>query len=256
MKKRRLLWLSLLLMVALVSGCGQSDGGGTKNLLKVGTDAAYPPFEKQEGNGDIVGFDIDVIKAIAKAEGLDVSVQHTGWDPLFEAVKRGKVDAGISAMTINSERQKKFDFSKSYFDAKQTILLPKSSKAKRLKDLKGRKIGVQSGTTGEAVVQKNFGKTYQGIKGYEDTPSAIDDLYNGRVDAVVADDGVVKDYLKNRMKNKFKMVEDPSFEPEYYGIIVKKGNKKLLKKINSGLKTIQSNGVYDKIYTKYFGKKK
>ncbi|SFS33495.1 basic amino acid ABC transporter substrate-binding protein [Marininema halotolerans] len=256
MKKRRLLWLPLLLMVTLISGCGQSNDGGSKDVLEIGTDAAYPPFEKQKGNGEITGFDVDIIKAIAKAEGLKVHVQHTGWDPLFEAVKRGKVDAGISAMTINPERQKKFDFSKPYFDAKQTILLPKSSKIKRLKELKGKKIGVQSGTTGEAVVQKTFGKTYQGLKGYEDTPGAIDDLYNGRVDAVVADDGVVKDYLKNRMKNQFQMVEDPSFEPEYYGIIVKKGNKELLDKINAGLKKIQSNGTYDEIYTQYFGEKK
>jgi polar amino acid transport system substrate-binding protein len=122
-----------------------------------------------------------------------------------------------------------------------------------LADLKGKKIGVQSATTGQFAVEKAFGKNYSGLKGYDDTPAAIDDLKLGRLDAVVADNGVVLEYVKKLGKDKFKVVEDSSFAPEHYGIIVKKGNKPLLDKINAGLKKIKEDGTYDKIYKEYFG---
>lgn len=257
MRKGRWVIASVFLAVLLLlSACGGGQTSGSEtggNVLRVGTDAAYPPFEKQEGNGEITGFDIEVIKAVAEAEGLEVQVQHTGWDGLFEAVNSGKVDAGISAITITEERKEKYDFSEPYFEAKQLILVPNDSDVTSLMDLKGKKIGVQSGTTGEIVVQKAFGKTYEGIRGYDDTPGAIDDLMIGRVDAVVADNGVILDYMKKLPKDKFKTIEDNTFEPEFYGIMVKKGNQEVLDKINSGLKKIRENGTYDAIYNKYFG---
>lgn len=220
----------------------------------VGTDAAYPPFEKQEG-GDIVGFDIEVIKAIAEAEGFQVKVEHMGWDPLFDAIDKGKADLGISAITIKEDRKKIYDFSEPYFEAKQLILVKSDSTVAKLDDLAGKKIGVQSATTGEAVVQEKFGKTYEGIKGYEDTPAAVDDMLNGRVDAVVADNAVLLEYVKQLGDKGYKVVEDASFQPEFYGIMVKKGNAEVLDKINAGLKKIQENGKYDEIYKKYFGEK-
>lgn len=256
MKKTGVLILSLALLFTLaVTGCAKNTPG-SGGIVKVGTDATYPPFEKQEGNGKLTGFDIELMNAIAKAGGFEVDIQHTGWDPMLNAVKTGKLDAGISAISITDERKKVYDFSDPYFDAKQLILVPANSNVHSLKDLKGKRIGVQTGTTGEIVVQKAFGKTYQGIKGYDDTPAAIDDLANGRVDAVVADNGVVLEYLKKLPAGKFKQVDDPSFQPEHYGIIVKKGNKELLKKINDGLKKIQEDGTYKKIYEKYFGQMK
>ncbi len=253
MSKKIGLFLSLVFIAALIAtGCATKQGANDSTVI-VGTDAAYPPFEKQEGSGEISGFDVDIINAVAKAGGFKVDIQHTGWDPLFEGIDRGKIDAGISAITITEDRKKKYDFSDPYFDAKQLILVPAGSPAKSLNDLKGKKIGVQSATTGETVVQKAFGKTYPHLKGYDDTPAAIEDLKLGRLDAVVADNGVVMEYAKKLGKGKFKFVEDASFETEQYGIIVKKGNKELLEKINAGLKKIREDGTYDKIYKKYFG---
>ncbi|MFC4544953.1 basic amino acid ABC transporter substrate-binding protein [Paenactinomyces guangxiensis] len=261
MRRLTVLIISILMVFALLlAGCNtkSSDAGkGTSeksNVVKVGTDAAYPPFEKQEGNGEITGFDVDILNAIAKAGGFTVQLQHTGWDPLFEGINSGNIDAGISAITITEDRKKKYDFSDPYFDAKQLILVPASSNIKSLQELKGKKIGVQSATTGETVVQEAFGKTYPNLKGYDDTPAAIEDLKLGRLDAVVADNGVVMEYVKKLGKDKFKIVEDPSFKPEQYGMIVKKGNAELLEKINAGLKKIREDGTYDNIYQKYFGK--
>jgi polar amino acid transport system substrate-binding protein len=251
LRKLSIIVTVLLLSVSIMAGCASKSGAKDK-VVMVGTDAQYPPFEKMMGNREIVGFDVDIMNAIAKEEGFSVKMVNTGWDPLFEGINRGKVDAGISAITITTDRQKQYDFSDPYFEAKQLILVPTNSTVTSLKDLKGKKIGVQTATTGEAVVQAAFGKTYSGIKGYDDTPAAIDDLKLGRLDAVVADNGVVLEYAKKMGKSKFKVIEDPSFKPEYYGIIVKKGNKELLKKLNDGLKKIKDNGTYDKIFKKYF----
>jgi glutamine transport system substrate-binding protein len=267
--KKFLVSAALLLSMTGLAACGSSSSApapsqdqgkqnaaapaGDQKVIQVGTDAEYPPFEKQEG-GKIVGFDVDVLNAVAQAEGMKVNIQHTGWDPLFDGIDKGKVDMGISAITINDDRKKTYDFSDPYFEAKQLILVPKTSTVTKLTDLKGKKIGVQSATTGETVVQQAFGKTYQGIKGYDDTPAAIDDLTNGRVDAVVADNGVVLEYVKKLGGDKFKIVDDPSFKPEYYGMMVKKGNSALVAKINDGLKKIKADGKLDALHKQYFGK--
>lgn len=259
-------WLATLALTVgvglMVSACGsggqQASGGGSgaaagdSKVYVVGTDAAYPPFEKMEAD-KITGFDIELIQAVADAAGIKIEVKNTGWDPLFDGIEKGKVDLGISAVTITEERKQKYDFSDSYFDANQLILLPENSTVAKLAELKGKKIGVQSATTGEQVVKKAFGDTYEGIKGYDDTPSAVDDFFVGRVDAVVADNAVLQDYAKKIKDKKYKLVKDDSFEVEHYGIMVKKGNTELLNKINQGLKTIKENGKLKELSDKYFG---
>ncbi|WP_124728440.1 basic amino acid ABC transporter substrate-binding protein [Staphylospora marina] len=257
MKRIGLVLFALLLSFSVLAGCGdagkEQTGEGGKTVLKVGTDAQFPPFEKQEGNGEITGFDVEILNAVANAGGFEVQLQHVGWDPLFEGIDRGKLDAAISAITITEERKQKYDFTEPYFDAKQLILVPTNSTVQSLKELNGKKIGVQSATTGEAVVQEAFGKTYQGLKGYDDIAGAINDLQVGRLDAVVVDNAVVNEYIKKLGSDKFKLVEDTSIAPEQYGIMVKKGNTKVLEMLNEGLKKIKEDGTYDKIYDKYFG---
>lgn len=256
--KTKVMKLGLLSLVIIfaslgLAGCGGSeDTTGADKVYKIGTDAAYPPFEKQEG-GQIVGFDIDIINAVAEAAGIKVEVVHTGWDPLLQGVENGTVDAGISAITINDDRKKTYDFTEPYFEASQLIMVPSDSNITSLKDLEGKKIGVQTATTGDIAVQEAFGKTYAGLKGYDDTPTAVDDLLVGRLDAVVADNVVLQEYLKVLDNDDFKVVKDPGFEAEYYGIMVKKGNAELLDKLNEGLKIIKENGKYDEIYNNYFG---
>jgi glutamine transport system substrate-binding protein len=259
MKKAVVLLLAVALMLSLAAcGGGQEaapDNNGaadTEKTYVVGTDAAYPPFEKLDGE-KITGFDIDILNAIAEAVGIKVDVQNTGWDPLFDGIDKGKVDFGISAITITEDRKEKYDFSDPYFEATQLIMVSEDSPVTQLADLQGKKIGVQTATTGETAVRKAFGDTYEGIKGYDDTPSAVDDLFNGRVDAVVADNAVLQEYLKKFPDKKIKLIKDESFEVEQYGLMVKKGNAELLAKINEGLKIIKENGTYEKIFNNYFG---
>lgn len=249
-------FVALFLVGVLLTGCASGGSNDTGNeeekVYQAGTDAQFPPFEKLEGDGSVTGFDAEILDAIAQAAGIKVNLQHTGWDPMFEGIDRGKLDLAIAAITITEDRKQKYDFTDPYFEAKQMILVPKDVNISSLKELNGKKIGVQSATTGELVVQDAFGKTYEGLKGYEDLPSAIEDLKLGRLDAVVADEAVIIEFAKKMDTSKFQMVKDDTLTTEHYGILVKKGNQELLNKLNEGLKKIKEDGTYDRIYAKYF----
>lgn len=219
----------------------------------VGTDAAYAPFESQNEKGEIVGFDIDVVSAIAKKAGIEVKFVNTPWEGIFNALAQGDRDLVVSAVTITEERKGTMDFTAPYFDAVQLIAVKENSKVAKFADLKKLKVGVQTGTTGDEAVTKLLGKTSTNIKRFESTPLALKELESGGVDAVVADNGVVVHYVANNPGSKFKTVSDPEFVPEQYGIAVKKGNTELLEKLNKGLADIKADGTYDQIYAKYFG---
>jgi polar amino acid transport system substrate-binding protein len=222
-------------------------------VYMVGTDAAYAPFESQNEKGEIVGFDIDVVKAIAAKAGIEVKFVNTPWEGIFNSLGQGDRDLVVSSVTITEERKGTMDFSDPYFDAAQLIAVKESSKVAKFGDLKKLKVGVQTGTTGDEAVSKLLGKTNTNIKRFESTPLALKELESGGVDAVVADNGVVIHYVANNPGGKFKTVSDKEFVPEQYGIAVKKGNAELLGKINEGLKAIRADGTYDKIYAQYFG---
>jgi polar amino acid transport system substrate-binding protein len=253
-----------LVAVALIlTACGKKEAPAPvaapapapapAKVYVVGTDAAYAPFESQNEKGEIVGFDIDVVKAVAAKAGIEVKFVNTPWEGIFNTLAQGDRDLLVSAITITDERKQTMDFSAPYFDAKQLIAVKDNSKIKTLADLKKLKVGVQTGTTGDEVVTKLIGKNSANIKRFESTPLALKELEAGGVDAVVADNGVVIHYVANNTGSKFRTVDDTSFTPEQYGIAVKKGNAELLEKINTALAAIKADGSYDKIFASYFG---
>ena len=219
----------------------------------VGTDAAYAPFESQNEKAEIVGFDIDVVKAVAQKAGIEVKFVNTPWEGIFNTLQQGDRDFLVSAITITDERKQSMDFTSPYFDAVQLIAVKTNSKVSKFDDLKKLKVGVQTGTTGDEVVTKLQGKNSPNIKRFESTPIALKELEAGGIDAVVADNGVIINYVTNNPTAKFKSVTDKAFQPEQYGLAVKKGNSELLGKLNKGLAEIKSDGTYDQLYTKYFG---
>jgi polar amino acid transport system substrate-binding protein len=266
---RRFLKTSSLLIAGLVlAACGKQDAAApaasaastaapppaaTAKVYVVGTDAAYAPFESQNEKGEIVGFDIDVVSAVAKKAGIEVKFVNTPWEGIFNNLAQGDRDLLVSAITITDERKQTMDFSAPYFDAQQLIAVKTDSKIAGFDDLKKLKVGVQTGTTGDEVVSKLIGKTSTSVKRFESTPLALKELESGGVDAVVADNGVVIHYVANNAGAKFKTVSDTAFTPEQYGLAVNKGNAELLEKINKGLADIKADGTYDKIYAQYFG---
>ena len=249
-----------------LAGCGKQESarhercvGGirpgpaeTSRVYAVGTDAAYAPFESQNEKGEIVGFDIDIVRAVAGKSGIAVKFVNTPWEGIFNALKQGDRDLLVSSITITDERKQTMDFSDPYFDARQLIAVRADSKVARFEDLKPLKVGVQTGTTGDEAISKLQGKNSTDIKRFESTPLALKELETGGIDAVVADNGVVVNYVKNNAGNRFKTVDDAAFVPEHYGIAVKKGDAALLARLNQGLAAIRADGTYDRISASYF----
>jgi polar amino acid transport system substrate-binding protein len=266
MSTRRFLQIAGLSAAALLlAACGKKEEApapapvasapapAPAKVYVVGTDAAYAPFESQNEKGEIVGFDIEVVQAIAKKAGIEVKFVNTPWEGIFNALGQGDRDMVVSAVTITEERKGTMDFSAPYFDAQQLIAVKETSKVAKFADLKKLKVGVQTGTTGDEAVTKLQGKTSTNIKRFESTPLALKELEAGGVDAVVADNGVVIHYVANNPGGKFKTVSDAEFVPEQYGIAFKKGNTDLMGKMNQGLAAIKADGSYAQIYAKYFG---
>jgi polar amino acid transport system substrate-binding protein len=255
---KRICYLLLLFSWLCTGACTKKTETATPSkskVLVVGTDAAYAPFESENAAKEIQGFDIEILKAIATKVGMELQFINTPWEGLFTQLASGDRDILISAITINETRKSQMDFSNPYFEAVQLIAVPAKSKVQKMEDLKTLKIGVQTGTTGDDVVSTLLGKTNPNIKRFEGTPLALKELQNGGVDAVVADNGVINNFLMNN-KSDFKVIADKSFAKEFYGVAVKKGNAELLEKINKGLAAIKSDGTYERIYQTYFAEKK
>jgi len=266
MKKEAL--VVLLIVAALFLGCaGQQEKVKptatpakaefylvNPGYLTVGSDIAYPPFEyTDEKTGKYVGFDIDLMTEIAKRMGLKVKFVNTAWDGIIPGLLAKKYDCICSAMTITEERAKQVDFSDPYFEAKQVIITRTDSDIKGVKDLAGKVVAVQQGTTGDFAAMRLVEK---GIKfkivRFEGTPEALMAIQKGDADAAIIDNFVAYLAMKENPEI-YKVVEDKEFAPEYYGIAVNKDNPGLLKKINEVLKEIKQDGTYDKIYKKWFG---
>lgn len=221
----------------------------------VGTGATYRPFEFQTPSKEIVGFDIDLMKEIAKAQGFKVKFVNTLWGVIFESVKNGDRDIIMSGITITPQRQEAIDFSYPYFAAHQLILTQKDLKVNSLKELKGKNIAVCANSAGDVVSSKAFGKASPNIKRFDNTPLALEELNAGGVDAAVGDVGVFAYYAQQNPDKDFNMTRDASFEDQYFGIGVRKGNAKVLNDVNEGLKKVIASGAYAKVYHKWFGEK-
>lgn len=243
---KRLLTLVTVILLAsfALSACQQS----AKGVVKVATDATWPPFESvDETTKEIVGFDIDLMKAIAEKGGFKVEFINVGFDPLLAGVSQCQYDAAISAITITEERKKSMAFSDPYFAAGQIVTVRKDNTDITGKDsLAGKTVGAQIGTTGAIEVEKISGAT---LKTYDDIGLAFQDLMNGQIDAVVADNPLAIEYV-GKNSDKLKTVGDV-FTDEYYGIAVCNKNTDLLNKINKGLAAVKAEGLIDQFTKKW-----
>ena len=218
--------------------------------LVVGSSATYRPFAYENPNKEIVGYDVDIIKAVAQKAGVPIKIVNTPWTGIFAALNNGAVDLIISGVTINDKRKQSYDFTAPYFEARQLIAVPKDSSVKTLKDLAGKKVGVVNGSTGDDIASRQFGKTNSDIRRFESTPVVISELVNNGLDAAIGDNGVIS--FRVQEHKQLKTVNDPSLPKEFFGIVVKQGNKALLDKLNAGLAAVKADGSYAQIYKKWF----
>ena len=237
----------------LLTACGADDSSNSSSSgdeitkLVAGTEATFAPFEYMDESGEIVGIDREILDAIAEETGVEIEMRNVGWDPLFSQVKNNEIEVGASAITINDKRKETYDFTVPYFEATQVIVVKNDSTVESLADLDGQKISVQINTTGHEAAKKAFGETSTNIAAFENLPVALLEVINGSTAAAIGDNAVVYEYLKNNPNADLKVIEDETFEKEYYGLMVKKGNKEVLDILNEGSEVIKENGKLDEI---------
>ncbi len=261
MKKLMLICMAALLSLAvLASGCGGDGGkkpassggsGDAAKVLRIGTNADFAPFEFQDINGkEYEGFDMDLVRAIAKEMGYKADIQNINFDGLIPALESGNLDIIISGMTINDERKQKVDFSDPYYKSGLTIITKKdNTDIKKLSDLAGKKVAVQIGTTSAKELRKIKGVDIKELNSSADT---FMELKAGGVDAVVNDRPVNDYYIAKSGVADVRRLEE-LLTSEDYGIASSKKNPDMKKKIDAALKKLRDNGEYDKIFKKWFG---
>ncbi len=221
--------------------------------IVIAQDATWPPMEFLNEKKEIVGLDTDYMKAAAKEAGFEVVFKNVAWDGIFAGLDAGQYDAVCSSVTITEERRKTMDFSIPYFKIRQALVVPKSSAATSLGEMKGKTLGGQIGTTGYFTIKKTQGVT---AKSYDEIGLAMEDLFNGRIDGVVCDDPVAAQYAlqKAEYAAKLKIAAILETGDEYYGVAVKKGNKEVLDLLNKGIQAVQQKGLDKEIRAKWLGR--
>lgn len=211
--------------------------------LVMGTHAEFAPFSLRESGEDapVAGFDVELGWAIAETAGRELKIVELPFEELIPALEAGTVDMLLASMTITPERAKRVAFSDPYYRATQVVLLKAGGAVPDAKaELKGRRIGVQSGTTSEAVARELT--EAENIRAVPTGMAAVADLLNGEADVVLMDEQPAVHVLK---KNPDLRLIYLDFDDEYYGVAVRKGSVKLLEAVNQTLAEIAEDGRYD-----------
>ena len=219
----------------LLAGCGKSN-----DVLVVGTNAAFPPFEYVGGQSrdEIKGFDIELAKQIAKDAGKTLKVENMKFDSLIVALNSGKIDFIASGMTITPERQASVNFSEPYYEATQVLLVNKDNDTiHTLDDIKDKHFAVQLGSTADMMSKKYT----QNVTAFNTGFEAIMELKNGKVDLVLFDSEPAANYLAKNPDLKLIKLDFPA---EFYGFAVSKQQPELLTSINNTLKNLKESGQY------------
>lgn len=239
---KKILLVSLVILVSAISLFAAK--------YVVGTSADFPPFEYVQ-NGEFMGFDIDLIKAIAAEMGFEIEIRDMSFDSLIAALVSGNLDIVISGMTITAERAEVVSFSRPYWTADQSVVVREDSDLTVTVLFGKHSIGVQTGTTGDIWVEDNLVTTKiltGDFKRYETYTLAMTDLINRNLDAIVLDSPVAQSFASVRPVKIVAILKTY----EDYGIAVNKANKALLDLINEGIRRLESSGKLAELNLKHF----
>lgn len=227
-----------------------------KDTLIVGLDDTFAPMGFKDESGEIVGFDIDLAKAIGEKLGKAIEFQSIDWSMKETELNAGNIDFIWNGYSISDERKEKVDFSVPYLKNKQVIITLADSEINTKADLAGKTIAAQTGSTavdaieGEPEVMDTFkdGKPVT----YESNNDVLMDLEAGRVDAAVADEIIIRYYMSKKGEDKFKILEE-DFGDEEYGVGMRKGDTALVEAFNKAYEELKADGILAEISTKWFG---
>ncbi|EUJ24261.1 membrane-bound lytic murein transglycosylase F [Listeria grandensis FSL F6-0971] len=255
MKKTKILFLLLSFMAvfAMVAGSFVPVAHAEEQkVYEIGTDETFAPFEFQNNKGELIGIDMDILKAIAKDQDFQYKVKPLGFNAAVQALASNQVDGVIAGMSITDERKQKFDFSDPYFESGIVMAIKKGDDTiKSYEDLRGKKVAVKTGTEGYAFAEANKAKYGYTLVPFDDSASMYADVRTGNSAACFDDYPVLAYGVKQG--NGLDIVTEKE-KGNSYGFAVNKGkNQELLKKFNAGLINIKASGEYQEIINTYIG---
>lgn len=245
--KKKLLTVCLMCLLAtalFASGSKEKNNGYT-----FATDATWPPLEYVE-NGELTGFEVELVPLIGQAVDVEMKAKNIPWETIFAGLANGAYDGIASGVTVTEERKATMAFSQPILNVGQVVIIPTKSEGiiNSVNDLKGKKVGVQIGTTGDFALDTYDVKKKQ----YDDIGLAIEDMLNNNLDACVCDSLIASDFvLANENYSKVLTIAGDKFTEEIIAIAVKKNNTELLDLINEGLTKIKEDGSFDELKAKW-----
>jgi len=241
------LLFAFVMVVGVFAACKDDNNTTEKPVLKVGTNPEFPPFEFLVGN-DMDGFDIALMEALAEKMGMKVQWERMDFKALISAIG-SRIDVAIAGMTVTEERQLEVNFTDTYFEAKQYVLVAADNDSiTSVEDLNGLKIGVQEGTTGDFIASDDIEGAV--VSRYSKAVMAVQDLMAGNLDAVIIDRNPAMEF-ESLNADKIKIIGEDFFEDEFYAIAVAKNQTELLQKLNDALAEIKADGTFDALVEKY-----
>lgn len=225
------------------------EAGTTGDVLTVGTNAEFPPFEYVDDNGEVDGFDVALIKAIGEKIGREVVMENMEFNSLIAAIG-SKIDIAIAGMTIDEERKQAVNFSEPYYEAVQYVIVPEGSDIAAFADLEGKTIGVQLGTTGDIIASDDIANS--NVSAYNKAVDAVNDLVNGKLDCVIIDKNPAL-VFEEKFEGQVVALDGAQFDfaPEFYAIAVSKEDTALLEDINAALAELIEDGTFDALVAEY-----
>lgn len=262
-RKFSLLALTLFIASILLAGCGSTKQAASDTSLQdikskgkfvVGLDDSFPPMGFRDENNNIVGFDIDLAKEVAKRMGVQVEFKPVQWDGIIMSLNNKDIDVIWNGLTITEKRQQEIAFSKVYLENKQIIVTKADSAIKTKKDLTGKVVGLQLGSSSETALNADTAtaKSLKEIKKFNTNTEALLDLKNGRVDAVVIDE-VVGRYYAAKTPNVYTVLNE-DLGKESYGVGFRKTDVTFKNEVDKVLDEMKADGTADKISQQWFGK--
>ena len=240
--------LSLILAVVMVAAMlGACSGKATeKEVLTMGTNAAFPPYEFVDENNKVAGIDAEIAAAVAEKLGMELEIKDMAFDSLITAVSSGSIDVVLAGMTVTPEREESVNFSDSYATGILVVIVTEDSPIATIDDLADKKIGVQTGTTGDIYCAGDYGE--DAVARYDNGALAVAALQNGQVDCVVIDNEPAKAFVA---ANEGLKILDTEYITENYAAAIAKDNTELLEKFNKALAELKAEGKLDEIIAKY-----
>lgn len=234
---------------ALLAGAAPATAAEDGETYVIGTDTTFAPFEFTNADGELVGIDMDLLRAIAKDQGFEVEIRQLGFDAAVQALQSNQVDAVMAGMSITEERQKTFDFSDPYFTSGIQLGVLEASDVQSLDDLDGKTVAVKTGTQGQTFADENKDEYGFRVTPYQDTTDMVDAVKAGQAVGYFEDFPVLAYGIQQG--SGFRLVGEPELGGEY-GFAVNKGqNAELLEMFNAGLANLQDSGEYDEIVDRY-----